>query len=114
MSATFNPENVIQRRLDALGCPVASFAVIWGARSQSYLSQALRGNVSLGGDEARQLLQILDEMEQLAKSVEPLPVDWRSGSQIKIVLELCRARRDFAAGILALGGEQPTQQTDQA
>ena len=109
MSATLNPENEIQRRLNALHCSVMAFAIIAGLRSQSWLSQALRGNVSLGGDEAQQLLQILNEMEALQKSVE-VPIDWRSSNRIKEVLKLCRQRGDFTAGFLALGREQPTGQ----
>jgi hypothetical protein len=112
MSVLKNLENEIQRRLDALGCPVASFAVVWGARSQSYLSQALRGNISLGGNEAQQLLTLLDEMEALATALSPVPIDWRSGGRIRMVLEMCRARKDFAAGFLALNTSEPERNDD--
>jgi hypothetical protein len=100
--------------MDQLGCPAASLAVIWGIRSQSWLSQALRGNIPLDKDEVEQLFSLLSEMEQLAQSVHPLPIDWRSGSRIRDVLKLCRARQDFLAGFLALGmGTETTDATAQ-
>jgi len=102
MAGTFDALNVIPRKLDALGCPLTSFAVIWGARSASYLSRIFAGQASLDNGEANEMLALIAEMEALTRAVEPLPINWSDSNRIRMTLDLCRKRKDFAAGLLAL------------
>jgi hypothetical protein len=96
MPATFNPESVIPRRLDALPCSVLAFATIYGKRSQSYLAQAFRGNRQLPGNEAQEMLALLDELEALRDDFPQIPIDFSNGLGIRRALE---ARRDGATDV---------------
>jgi len=84
--ATFNPENEIPRRLRALGCSVAAFAVIYGKRSQPHLSATFRGQSSLTGSEAQEMYRLLDQMEALARALDPIPINFSNGILIKKIL----------------------------
>lgn len=105
MAGTLDAINVIPRKLDLLGCPLNSFSVIWGARSASYLSRIFSGQDRpdrLTNDEATQMLALIARMESLAEAVSPLPINWRDSNRIRMTLDLCEKRKDFAAGLLAL------------
>lgn len=87
MTATFNPENEIPRRLRALGCSTIAFSHIYGKRSTAYLSAAFRGQGFLTGTESLEMYSLLDRMEALARALDPIPIDFSNGMLIKKILE---------------------------
>ena len=93
MPATFDAVIRIPQRLAALSCPASAFAVIYGKRSAAYLSKIFQGNARLHGDEALEMLALLDELEALRDAFPQIPIDFSNGLGIRRALEL---RRDGA------------------
>jgi hypothetical protein len=93
----------VSQRLSLLECTAQAFAAIWGKRSASYVSAYLRGCQEMDSEDIHSMLDTLREMESLAAAVKPLPINWSRAAQVGMTLDICRARKDFAAGVLALG-----------
>lgn len=108
-------ETQIITRLVALSCPQSSLA-LFAEFSATKLSRGLRANGNgpdaLTPADGEHLLKTLDEVEKLAASVAPLPIDWRQTGIIAQVLQQRRKNRVFkvygGGGVFADGkGPRP-------
>ena len=102
--AKFSPENRIRDGMTALGVS-STFTGAITKISQTRLSHALAGIKPLGSVEAERAVEILDELVQLQKKCDPIPVKFTSAIQIDKLLSLLRNNKLF----VVVGGDHEAE-----
>lgn len=95
MFAKLSSENRIKERLAKLDCTVSFICGLAGI-PDSRLGQALRGLKPLANDDADLLLERLDELDDLVRAFEPVPVALTKPQKIRQLLEEIRDQRNEA------------------
>jgi hypothetical protein len=95
MHAKFSPEQRLIGGLAELGCSGRSFSAIAGV-SKTRFAYALDGKQELSHEEAARLLQVLQDMRELA-ALSQAGLNWEDTETIHAALE---ERRRFKAALL--------------
>jgi hypothetical protein len=89
----------LQAGLTQLGVAQSVFSTGYANVPATRLSQCLNGVRPWDPRDLAACEKALQEMLELAKSVEPLPIDWSKAGQVRVVLEARRALKTWVVQV---------------
>jgi len=91
--ATLSPESRIKNSLRELHCAEYNFAKIAGVVGKTRLAEGLAGQKDFDSATADRLLEIIQEMRELQKSVGIIKIDWSHVERVQLALTVRRVNR---------------------
>jgi hypothetical protein len=91
--ASLSPESRIKAALAELGCAERNFAVIAGVVGKSRFAEGMAGTSNFAHVDAARMLEIVQDMRDLQKSVGIVRIDWRDVELVQLALAVRRINR---------------------